>query len=79
MPLKEAIPRRAGTRVTVDLSPDLNDVLEQIAAETHSSKSEIFRKALALIEVAHRATADGEHVGVVRDPKKLDKEIVGLR
>lgn len=66
-------------RLTVDVSAELNRVLEEIAEETGSSKSEVFRKAVALIDVAHKAKKQGKRIGFAsRGSDKLDTEIVGL-
>ncbi len=39
-------------RLSLDVSPELNHVLDNMAEKTHSSKSEILRKSIALMEVA---------------------------
>lgn len=34
-------------RLSVDVSPELYEIIDKIAQETHTSKSELFRKAIA--------------------------------
>ncbi len=65
-------------RLTVDVSKELNQILEDIAEETGGTKSEVFRKAIALLDVAHKAKMSGKHVGIARDQDALETEIVGL-
>jgi predicted transcriptional regulator len=65
-------------RLTVDVSKELNQILENIAKETGGTKSDIFRKAVALLDVAHKAKKEGKRIGIARDRATLETEIVGL-
>ena len=65
-------------RLSLQISDELNRVLERIAEETRSSKADVFRQALALMKVAHEGKKRGRHLGFAQDPAKLDTEIVGL-
>lgn len=65
-------------RLTLELSPELNASLENIAERTCSSKSDILRKAIALIEVAVRAKEEGRRFGVAQPGQELATEVVGL-
>jgi predicted transcriptional regulator len=65
-------------RLTVDVSKELNEMLEGIAKESGSTKSEVFRKAIALLDVAHRAKREGKRFGIAKQEQQLDTEIVGL-
>lgn len=65
-------------RLSLDVSPDLNQILDRMAAKTHTSKSEILRKSIALMEVAVREKEKGNHLGVINNDEKIIKEIVGL-
>jgi len=65
-------------RLSLQVSQELNQTIEEIADSTGSNRTDILRQALALMKVAHAAKADGRHLGIVSDPKKLDTEIVGL-
>jgi metal-responsive CopG/Arc/MetJ family transcriptional regulator len=65
-------------RLSVQVSQELNQALEEIADSTGSNRSEILRQALALMKAAHRAKKEGRHLGIVSDPDKLDTEIVGV-
>ena len=65
-------------RLHLQVSAELNEMIEQIADETGSNRSEVIRQALALMKVAHEGKANGKHIGLVSDPSKLDTAIVGL-
>jgi hypothetical protein len=65
-------------RINLQVSPGLNDILEGIAESSGSTKTDVIRVALALVDIAHRAKKDGKHLGLVADASKLDTEIVGL-
>ncbi len=69
---------RDKVRLNLQVSADLNDMLERIADDTGSNRSEVIRQALALMKVAHDAKVDGKRLGIVSDPSRLDTEIVGL-
>ena len=65
-------------RLNLQVSSELNYALEEMADSSGSSKTDIIRQALALMKFAHTAKKNGEHLGVVSDPNKLDTEVVGL-
>ena len=65
-------------RLSLQVSPELNQSLEAIADSTGASRTDIIRQAIALMMYAHNAKRDGRHLGLVSDPTKLDTEIVGL-
>ena len=66
-------------RLSLDVSPELNNVLDEMAEKTHSStKSEVLRKSIALMEVAVQEKERGNHLVVVDKDQKILKEIVGV-
>jgi predicted transcriptional regulator len=65
-------------RMNLQVSAELNDVLDKIADDTGSNRSDVIRQALALMKVAHEAKLNGKRLGLVSDPTKLETEIVGL-
>lgn len=66
------------TRLTFDVSSELNDMLEKLAESTGSTKSEVLRKAIALMDVAVDAKAKGQKVVVANDQDQVVTRIVGL-
>ena len=65
-------------RMSLQVSQELNQVLEDIAESTGTNRTDVIRQALALMTVAHNAKKQGRHLGIVSDARKLDTEIVGL-
>lgn len=65
-------------RLNLQVSTELNSVLEEIADSSGSSKTDVIRQALALMKVAHGAKKSGKHLGLVADASRLDTEIIGL-
>jgi predicted transcriptional regulator len=66
-------------RLTLDVTDELNERLDQLAAEAGGSKSEFLRKAIALAEAAVAAKKDGNEVAIVnKNSKKVVTTIVGL-
>jgi predicted transcriptional regulator len=64
--------------MNLQVSAEINDLLDKIADETGSNRSEVIRRALALMKVAHEARQRGKRLGLVSDPDKLETEIVGV-
>ena len=65
-------------RLSVDFSPEVYDLMSQLAEETHTTKSDLLRKAIALIEVAVHAKQRGEKLGLMDKDRNVVTEIVGL-
>lgn len=65
-------------RLSLQVSQELNQTLEEIAESTGTNRTDVIRQALALMKVAHQGKKEGRHLGLVADPKRLDTEIVGL-
>lgn len=65
-------------RLSLDVSSELNEALEKVASETHSTKSDVLRKSIALLEMAVREKRQGNHLGIFDGKQKIVKEIVGF-
>jgi predicted transcriptional regulator len=65
-------------RLSIDLSPSLDRVLEDLATRMGTTKAEVLRKGIALVEVAADAKAAGKKIGVADRADQLTREIVGL-
>lgn len=65
-------------KLSVEVSGELDTILEQLAKETHGTKSDVLRKGIALMQVAVEAKRDGLRFGVVDKELKLSKELVGI-
>lgn len=71
----------ARIRLTLDLSPRLNSVLERIAQTKGVSKADVLRTAVEFLERANTAIDDGMLVGAWKDEKngnRKEREFLGL-
>lgn len=69
---------REAVRLSLAVSPELNDRLEQLASSGHMSKSEVLRKAIALFDVVAEAKSEKKRFGILDQDKRLLTEIVGI-
>ena len=65
-------------RLSLQVTEELNRMLEQMADEGGTTKSDVLRQALALMKVARDGKRQNRHLGFASDPRKLETEIVGL-
>ena len=65
-------------RLNLQISDELNQQLELMAENGSTTKSEIIRRALALMKAAQMGAAQGKHLGFAKDVEKLDQEIIGV-
>jgi len=65
-------------RLSLDVSTELNESLDDMAEKLHASKSDILRKSIALMEVAVEEKGRGHHLGVFDDEQRVIKQIIGL-
>jgi len=66
-------------KLSVEVSKELDDALEQLAKDVHGTKSDVLRKGIALLQVAVEAKKEGRKFGVA-DPhsKLLEREVIGI-
>lgn len=69
---------RERVRLSLDLSPELNELLEDIAIAIDGTKSDVLRKGIVLMEIAMKAKKDKKKFGVAEKDQPLITEIVGL-
>lgn len=69
---------REPVRLSITVSPELNNALDRLARQKHTTKSEVLRKAFTLYSVAAEAEANHQRVGILDQDRKLVTEIVGL-
>lgn len=65
-------------KLSLFVSPQLNELLESLAKEASGTKSDVLRKALALYEVAADAKREGNRIGVITRDRQVLTEIVGV-
>jgi Arc/MetJ-type ribon-helix-helix transcriptional regulator len=65
------------TRINFDVSPELDQTIEKLVKQTGSaSKSELLRRAIALMEVAAEAKQKGEKVVIADKNRKPVAEVL---
>lgn len=69
---------KEAVRLSLTLSPELNERLEHLAASSHTTKTEILRKAIALYDVVAEAKTEKKRLGILDQNKHLLTEIVGI-
>lgn len=72
------MPKPETVRFSLELNPTAAEALEQLAEEIHGSKSDVLRRAIALLQVAVRAKKEGLPFGIGEKGQKLGTEIVGI-
>ncbi len=65
-------------RLSLDVSPEANTILESVASNQRTTKSDVLRKAISLIWVADEAKRKNRKVGVLDGDSNVFSEIVGL-
>lgn len=63
-------------RLTVDLSSEIDKTLSQIAANNHTTKAEVMRKAFALLAVAEEEKGKGNSMAIVKEDENREAKIV---
>jgi LysM repeat protein len=71
-------PTRPKVRLTVDVSAELNQTLSRLAQDSGTTKSEILRKAVTLMEVAAQARDRGQKLALIDRQDPAETEIVGI-
>jgi predicted transcriptional regulator len=66
------------SRMTVDLSDEVDDRLTEIARKSGITKAEAMRRAFALLSVAHDERERGNSLAVVDDKMKPVARLVGV-
>lgn len=65
-------------RLSLDLSPQANNALESVASSQHTTKSDVLRKAIALVQVAEEARRANRKIGIFDTEANVFSEIVGI-
>ena len=65
-------------RVSLDISPELNEKLQAMARDINGTRSEVLRKSLALFDLAIEARKQGKKIGLADRSEQLSTEIIGI-
>ncbi len=69
----------AKVRMNIEVSKEVSDLLETLAAEEDTTKTEIVRRALSVLKAYKQQKARGRiHIGFTSNPENLDAELVGI-
>ena len=69
----------AKVRLNIEISQPLADFLDALAESEHTTRSEMVRRAISVLQAFHQQREVGRpHLGFVRDPERLDAEILGV-
>ena len=69
---------RVNVRLLMELSPELNAKLEELAKETGAERSDILLRAIVLYDLVKKAQAKGNHLAFVDGTGKIADEITGV-
>lgn len=58
---------RKKVRLSLDVPQELNEMLEKLADETGSSKSDVLRKAISFMDIVLEAQQKGLKIGIAED------------
>lgn len=75
---QEILNSSAKVKLSLHISPRMNELIEQMADENGSTKSDLLRKAISLLQVASKAKRDGNGIGVIDHDRRVLTEIVGI-
>ena len=66
-------------RLSVVISDELDELIDELAHEARTSRTEVVRRALAVMKAFKQQKEVGRnHIGFVKDPRNLDAEIVNV-
>ena len=69
---------RTKVRLSLDITPELNTLLDSLATSIGGTKSDVLRKAISLMEVAVDAKRQGKKFGIAEKDQPLATEIIGI-
>ena len=69
---------RTKVHFNLDISPDLNALLDKLAVSIGGTKSDVLLKAIVLMDVAVDAKRQGKKFGIAEQDQPLATEIVGI-
>jgi predicted transcriptional regulator len=65
-------------RLSLDVSPELNQTLDELATKIHGTKSDVLHTAIVLMELAVQAKDKEQKLGIIDKDRHVVTEIVGL-
>ena len=65
-------------RMSLNISPELAEKLEKMSEESHTSKSDVLRKAIFLMDIAIDSKKEGNQLAVVNKDGQKVSGILGI-
>jgi Arc/MetJ-type ribon-helix-helix transcriptional regulator len=65
-------------RMSLDLTPAMRDIIDRLADRSGSSRSDVLRRAIVLMDALKEAEGRGESPALVDDEGNVRARIVGL-
>lgn len=65
-------------RLSLDVSGNMYETIEGLAEDLNTSKSDVLKRAVVLLEVCNDARRDGYQFGIAEDRESFNREIVGI-
>ena len=65
-------------RLLMEVSPELVELLDKLAEKSQTTRTEVLRKAIALLDVSAQEKNRGRKIGIFDENDKLIQEIVGI-
>lgn len=66
-------------RLSFDVSPDVNRLLQELAEQEGTTKADIVRRGVAVVKAFRQQRKEGyKHLGFTADRNKLDAEMLGV-
>ena len=68
-----------GKRLSVNISSELDDLIDQLAKDADITRTDVVRRALSVMKAYQQQKKLGrDHIGFVDDPSKLDAEVLNV-
>ncbi len=64
--------------ISFDVSPQFDNTLNDLEQKIGGDKADLFRKAIALIQVAIEAEEQGKSLCIASQDEKIETKIVGI-
>jgi hypothetical protein len=65
-------------RLDLTVSPEAHDKLQALATQSGCSVTDVFRRAIALLDVANAARQQNKALVILNQDRSIDSEIVGM-
>ncbi|MEH2068208.1 MAG: DNA-binding protein [Nostoc sp.] len=65
-------------QINLDLSPELYQIISDLAQQMNEDNAEVLLKAIVLLEVVVEAKQKGKHIWIADENQNLETEITGI-